>query len=99
MAFPGRPSGKIYEAGVRHIDISGKGGTDFIRIEYLRSGRVPDKFRNIGIPAASSLLEALSLDLPLTVIASGGFRDGSDLACAFALGAGLVAWPVIFCRS
>ncbi|HWQ73008.1 MAG TPA: type 2 isopentenyl-diphosphate Delta-isomerase [Desulfitobacteriaceae bacterium] len=82
---------KIYEAGVRHIDISGKGGTDFIRIEYLRSGKeYRDKFRNIGIPAASSLLEALSLDLPLTVIASGGFRDGSDLACAFALGAGLV---------
>jgi isopentenyl-diphosphate delta-isomerase len=82
---------KIYEAGVRYIDISGKGGTDFIRIEYMRSGRdYRDKFRNIGISTANSLIESLSLDLPMTVIASGGFTGGSDIPCALALGAKLV---------
>jgi isopentenyl-diphosphate delta-isomerase, type 2 len=82
---------KIYEVGVRNIDISGKGGTDFIRIEYMRSGRdYQDKFRNIGISTATSLIESLSLDLPMTIIASGGFTGGSDIPCALALGAKLV---------
>lgn len=82
---------KIYDVGIRYIDISGKGGTDFIRIEYMRSGReYQDKFRNIGISTANSLVESLSLDLPLTVIASGGFTGGSDIPCALALGAKLV---------
>lgn len=82
---------KTYEVGVRYIDISGKGGTDFIRIEYMRSGReYRDKFRNIGISTANSLIESLSLDLPMTVIASGGFTGGSDIPCALALGAKLV---------
>jgi isopentenyl-diphosphate delta-isomerase len=83
--------GKLYEVGVRYIDIGGKGGTDFVRIEQMRSGcTCPDFCQNIGISAANSLLEALSLDLPGAVLASGGFRGGNDLVCALALGARLV---------
>lgn len=82
---------KIYDVGVRYIDVSGKGGTDFIRIEYMRSGRdYREKFQNIGIFTATSLIESLSLDLPLFVLASGGFTGGSDVACALTLGAKLV---------
>ncbi|MHB8125788.1 MAG: type 2 isopentenyl-diphosphate Delta-isomerase [Desulfitobacteriaceae bacterium] len=82
---------KMYDVGIRYIDVSGKGGTDFIRIEYLRSGQdCREKFQNIGIPTANSLIESLSLDLPILVIASGGFTGGSDVACALALGAKLV---------
>lgn len=83
---------KLYDVGVRYIDVGGKGGTDFIRIEYRRSGRdYPDNFQNIGLTAANSLIEALNLDLPVAVLASGGFRGSSDLACALALGAKLVS--------
>ncbi|MDA8233552.1 MAG: type 2 isopentenyl-diphosphate Delta-isomerase [Clostridia bacterium] len=82
---------KIYDLGVRYIDVGGKGGTDFIKIEYMRSGRDSDgKFQNIGITTAASLIEALSLKLPFTVIAAGGFTGNSDVACALALGAKLV---------
>ena len=82
---------KMYDVGVRYIDVGGQGGTDFIRIEYMRSGRdYREKFQNIGISTANSLIESLSLDLPILVLASGGFTGGSDVASALALGAKLV---------
>lgn len=82
---------RLYDIGIRYIDVGGKGGTDFIKIEYMRSGRdYNGEFRNIGITTASSLIESLSLDLPFSVIATGGFTGGSDVACALALGAKLV---------
>lgn len=82
---------KLYEIGVRYIDIGGKGGTDFIKIEYMRSGRdFRGEFQNIGITTACSLIESLSLELPLFTVASGGFKGGSDIVCALALGAKLV---------
>ena len=91
---------KMYDVGVRYIDVSGQGGTDFIRIEYMRSGRdYREKFQNIGISTANSLLEALSLDLPMQIVASGGFTGGSDVACALAFGAKLVGMAGHFLRA
>lgn len=82
---------RIYDAGVRYIDVAGKGGTDFIKIEYMRSGQnYQGSYQNIGISTAASLIEAHSLNLPLSLIASGGFSRGSDVASALALGADLV---------
>jgi len=80
----------IYNAGVRYVDIGGQGGTNFIAIESMRSGREFGKeMLNWGIPTAVSLLEARSLGLPLFVVASGGLKTGVDVAKAVALGAGL----------
>lgn len=91
---------KLYDVGVRYIDVSGHGGTDFIRIEYMRSGRdCREKFQNIGISTANSLIESLSLDLPILVLASGGFIGGSDVACALAFGAKLVGMADHFLRT
>ena len=91
---------KMYDVGVRYIDVGGHGGTDFIRIEYMRSGRdYQEKFQNIGISTANSLIESLSLDLPILVVASGGFTGGSDVACALALGARLVGMAGHFLRA
>lgn len=82
---------KLYDIGVKYVDVGGKGGTDFIKIEHMRSGRdCQGSFQNIGISAAASLIEALSLDLPVSIIASGGFTGGSDVVSALALGAKLV---------
>ena len=91
---------KMYDVGVRYIDVSGQGGTDFIRIEYMRSGRdYQEKFQNIGISTAISLIESLSTDLPIFVFASGGFTGGSDVVCALALGAKLVGMAGHFLRA
>lgn len=82
---------RIYDVGVRYIDVSGKGGTDFIKIEFARSSQdCLGKFQNIGISTAASLIEALSLDLPFSVLASGGFKGESDVTCALVLGSKLV---------
>lgn len=80
----------LYEAGVRVVDVSGRGGTNFAWIEMRRRGaeeRDPG-LEEWGIPAACALAEVLSLDAPgLEVIASGGIRYGSEAAKALALGA------------
>jgi isopentenyl-diphosphate delta-isomerase len=82
---------RIYDTGVRYIDVAGKGGTDFIKIENMRSGQdYLGNYQNIGISTAASLIEAHSLNLPLCILASGGFNGGSDVAGALALGAELV---------
>ncbi|OPY58409.1 MAG: Isopentenyl-diphosphate delta-isomerase [Pelotomaculum sp. PtaU1.Bin035] len=81
----------IYNAGVRYVDIGGQGGTNFISIEDMRSGKDGNRAMiNWGIPTAVSLLEGLSLDFPLFFVASGGLNTGIDVAKAAALGACLV---------
>jgi isopentenyl-diphosphate delta-isomerase len=88
---------RLKSAGVRHLDVSGAGGTSWIRIEALRdeSDHGPGAvFRDWGIPTAASLLQVRRLGL--TTVASGGIRSGLDVARAIALGASLagVALPV-----
>jgi len=85
---------QLYDAGVRAIDISGRGGTNFVWIEDRRAGVVgaDPGLEDWGLPAACSLAEVAALDLPgLELIASGGIRHGTDAAKALALGARAVA--------
>jgi len=88
---------RLRAAGVKHIDVSGAGGTSWVRIEALRApggSSLGGLFRDWGIPTAASLLQVRGLGLQ--VIASGGVRDGLDVAKAIALGATLAgtALPV-----
>lgn len=84
--------------GVRQIDVSGAGGTSWVRVEALRgdshSQRLGELFSTWGIPTAASLAMLRHTDLEL--IASGGLRNGLDVAKAIALGARLcgAALPV-----
>ncbi len=81
----------LFESGVRIIDTGGFGGTNFVQIEDRRAGRNPqidDDFS--AITTAVSLLEVLSLENPLTVVASGGITNGRQIAQAVSIGAGLV---------
>ncbi|MDX2168637.1 MAG: type 2 isopentenyl-diphosphate Delta-isomerase [Deltaproteobacteria bacterium] len=89
---------QLVACGVRHADVSGAGGTSWVRVEALRgtehSRDLGELFRTWGIPTAASL--AMLRGSAMQLIASGGVRDGLEVAKAIALGARLcgVALPV-----
>lgn len=84
--------------GVRILDTAGTGGTSWARIEAARSGELDlgELFAGWGIPTPLSIQEVRRVE-GVTVIASGGLRNGLDLAKALALGADLggMAWPFL----
>lgn len=81
----------LRNAGVRYADVSGAGGTSWVRVEALRgnaqSRRLGELFSTWGIPTAASL--AMLRGSGLELIASGGLRTGLEMAKAIALGARL----------
>jgi isopentenyl-diphosphate delta-isomerase len=92
---------RLLEVGVRVLDVSGLGGTSWVRVESLRAaGRarsLGELFSGWGIPTAACTYAVGKLARGRAlVIASGGVRDGLGAAKALALGAGLAgtALPV-----
>lgn len=86
----------LWKAGVAAIDVAGAGGTSWSQVEAHRigseSGRlVAEAFAGWGIPTAESLRLALKAPMPEdgVVFASGGLKNGLDVAKAVALGATL----------
>jgi isopentenyl-diphosphate delta-isomerase len=90
---------KLHAAGVRGVDLSGSGGTSWVKVEALRAtGRQHDLgllFADWGIPTAAAV--AMAADVPLMKIASGGVADGLTAAKAIALGADVAGFarPVL----
>ncbi len=85
---------RLAEAGVAAIDVAGAGGTSWSEVEKHRAPteparRVAAAFAGWGIPTADSLRAVRAAAPELTLIASGGLRDGLDVAKAVALGATL----------
>ena len=84
----------LIRAGVSAIDVAGSGGTSWSEVEYHRAptafhARVAASFSDWGIPTADAILYATSGAPNSPVIASGGLRDGIDIAKCIALGATL----------
>ncbi len=80
---------RLRRAGVKHLDVAGAGGTSWVGVETLRANEeakaLGELFWDWGIPTAASLLQVR--DSGLTILASGGLRNGLDMARALALGA------------
>jgi isopentenyl-diphosphate delta-isomerase len=84
----------LADCGVSAIDVAGAGGTSWSQVEMHRA---PDEFtRQLaatfvgwGIPTADSILNARRATPNMTVFASGGLKDGLDIAKCIALGATL----------
>lgn len=82
---------KLYNVGIRNIDISGYGGTNFIEIENLRNPTLDlTDLYSWGIPTAVSLINCRTLPGDLNLIASGGIRNSMDIIKSIVLGAGIV---------
>jgi isopentenyl-diphosphate delta-isomerase len=90
--FSERSARLLASAGVAAIDVAGSGGTSWSEVEYHRAptashARVARSFADWGIPTADSIQYVKAADPELTIIASGGLRDGIDIAKCIALGA------------
>lgn len=84
----------LVDAGVSAIDVAGAGGTSWSEVERHRlegrQARVAGAFASWGIPTTDALLAARRAVPDTVLIASGGIRQGMDVAVAVALGADLV---------
>lgn len=84
---------KLYEIGVRVVDVTGNGGTHWGQIEALRSHDDPTienaiaAFHDWGDSTIDCLLNLQEQVLFSQVWASGGVRNGVDSAKCLALGA------------
>ena len=84
----------LADCGVSAIDVAGAGGTSWSQVEMHRA---PDEFtRQLaatfvgwGIPTAESIQMVTRAVPGMTVFASGGLKDGLDIAKCIALGASL----------
>jgi isopentenyl-diphosphate delta-isomerase len=84
----------LADCGVQAIDVAGAGGTSWSQVEMHRA---PDEFtRQLaatfigwGIPTAESILNVKKATPNMTIFASGGIKDGLDIAKCIALGATL----------
>jgi isopentenyl-diphosphate delta-isomerase len=82
---------RVRAVGIRHVDVSGAGGTSWVAVETERAEAgaqrdLGETFREWGIPTAASvaLVARHGFD---TIFATGGIRTGLDIAKAVALGA------------
>jgi isopentenyl-diphosphate delta-isomerase len=80
--------------GVKHVDVSGSGGTSWVGVEAKRAADVGDVEASAlgellwdwGIPTAASILQVNGAGFE-TLIATGGITNGHDVARALGLGA------------
>ena len=100
----GRLARRLADVGVAAIDVAGSGGTSWTEVEYHRAPserlrRIARTFADWGIPTADSLIQVRQAAPELPAIASGGIRDGIDVAKCVALGATLVGLASPFLRA
>ena len=75
----GATAKRLWDAGIRIIDVAGAGGTSWAAVEAERSSDARAKeiaapFRDWGIPTARALIDVRAACPAATVIASGGIK-------------------------
>jgi isopentenyl-diphosphate Delta-isomerase len=93
---------RLAKAGVRHLDVSGAGGTSWVAVETARATAdtraLGQALREWGVPTAASVAFArVARPRFETIIATGGVATGFDVARSIALGAHAagIARPVL----
>ena len=87
---------RLRQAGVKAIDVAGKGGTSWYAVEAKRAARggkpVETTFAEWGIPTEEALVAVRQAVPDIELVASGGIRTGLDIAKSVALGADIAAF-------
>lgn len=84
---------RLDETGIFAVDVSGKGGTHWGRVEGYRSQedellyKVAQTFSNWGMSTVQSVLNGKEAQVSYEIWASGGVRNGLDIGKLCALGA------------
>lgn len=93
---------RLMEAGVSAIDVAGAGGTSWAKVESERALNSQQRqlgltFADWGLPTAECIVDIRAIAPEMPLIASGGLRNGLDVAKAIALGADIagLAWPFL----
>jgi isopentenyl-diphosphate delta-isomerase len=93
---------RLFDVGATAVDVAGAGGTSWSEVERHRIDdpvrtRVAGAFGGWGIPTTTALIGARRAVPDGTIIASGGVRNGTDIAKALTLGADAVgiAGPLV----
>ncbi|MFC1921876.1 type 2 isopentenyl-diphosphate Delta-isomerase [Chloroflexota bacterium] len=92
--FSEQAARQLAEAGVTAIDVAGAGGTSWTQVEMHRAetkdqALLAAAFIDWGIPTAQAIINVRNAAPELKVFASGGLREGIDIAKCIALGASL----------
>jgi isopentenyl-diphosphate Delta-isomerase len=96
---------RLEKSGVRSINVAGSGGTSWAGIEKIRAdqhneyikSRLGELFWDWGIPTALSIL-LVSRSVKIPIIASGGLRNGLEIAKCMILGSNLCAMAFPFLK-
>jgi len=88
----------LLAAGVKHIDVAGSGGTSWSIVESRRSDspELGELFSDWGIPTPLALRQMKPYRHELQLIASGGVRNGIDMAKSIIFGASLCGMALPF---
>jgi isopentenyl-diphosphate delta-isomerase len=98
---------KLNEVGVSAIDVGGLGGTSLAAAEIYRAKAEGDALGehlghlfswDWGITTVESIVECSALPFPIPVIATGGIRNGIDVAKSMALGADMCSAALPFLK-
>ena len=95
---------QLLDAGISAIDVAGSGGTSWSQVEMYRAttarhARIAGTFIDWGIPTAEAVKFARAGAPDLPVFASGGLKNGIEVAKCVALGADLAGIAGDFLRA
>jgi len=95
---------QLIAAGVSGIDVAGAGGTSWAKVESERAQtvlqrRLGETFADWGIPTTTCITAIRQITPTLPLIASGGVRNGLDIAKAIALGADVAGLALPFLQA
>jgi isopentenyl-diphosphate delta-isomerase len=87
---------RLMAAGIRWIDVAGRGGTSWASIELARNGSMSEReiaapFINWGMDTVDLLTKVHKACPTLELIGSGGVRHGLDIARCIRLGASMTS--------